>query len=164
MIDIKINNIDTIISKINTYKNNINAKEQLILGQLGKYGVDNAKLYYESAKNFDNDSPVSVEFRIENNTMIISASGEQVCFLEFGAGVYYNGMMNYPIPLPEGIVGIGEYGKGWGKRSTWFYYKNGDKSQGAIGTHGTKASKSMYETLCLICEKALDVAREVFNQ
>ena len=112
MIDIKINNIDTIISKINTYKNNISTKEQLILGQLGKYGVDNAKLYYESAKNFDNDSPVSVEFRIENNTMIISASGEQVCFLEFGAGVYYNGMMNYPIPLPEGIVGIGEYGKG----------------------------------------------------
>ena len=94
MIDIKVNNIDTIISKITTYKNNINAKEQLILVQLGKYGVDNAKLYYESAKNFDNDSPVSVEFRIENNTMIISASGEQVCFLEFGAGVYYNGMSN----------------------------------------------------------------------
>ena len=159
MIDIKVNNIDTIISKINTYKNNINAKEQLILGQLGKYGVDNAKLYYESAKNFDNDSPVSVEFRIENNTMIISASGEQVCFLEFGAGVYYNGQDSYPNPRPEGVVGIGKYGSGKGKQSTWGYY---DESGELVLTHGTPAAMPMYHASREMRQSILKIAREVF--
>lgn len=163
MIDIEIKNLDRIIDQVKMYTSDIKQKEQQVLDRLKSFGVTNVEVRYSAAINFDNDSTVTVSGKITDNTLIISAKGEQICFLEFGAGVYYNGTDSYPLPLPNGVVGIGQYGKGFGKRRMWGYYKNGDKNQ-LVRTRGTQASKAMYNTLCDICETSLDVIREVFSQ
>ena len=96
MIDIEIKNLDRIINQVKMYASDVKHKEQQVLDRLKSFGVTNVEVRYSAAINFDNDSTVTVSGKITDNTLIISAKGEQICFLEFGAGVYYNGTDSYP--------------------------------------------------------------------
>ena len=83
-----------------------------------------------------------------------------VFFIEFGAGVYYNGSEPYPEPRPKDIVGIGEYGHGWGKRQAWvFYDSNGEK----VVTHGNPAEMPMFYAKEEVLVRLNEIAREVFQ-
>lgn len=103
------------------------------------------------------DVEVTVDER--DNVSVIIAHGKEAVFVEFGAGVYYNPSGSPHPSRPSGIVNIGEYGKGYGKRKIWGYYKNGELKL----THGTPASAPMYHALKAIAEKLPDIAREVFK-
>ena len=106
----------------------------------------------------------SVDVVVEDNgnmTLVI-ANGEDAVFMEFGAGVYYNGGVgSSPNPLGAALgYTIGSYGKGNGAKAVWGF--KGD--DGALHlTHGVPASMPLYRALQSVVNDIEQIAREVFS-
>ena len=130
-----------------------------LLEELANIGVREASVRFTTAM-YDgvNDSHVSLE--PVNNGYAIVASGKAVAFIEFGAGVYHNSGEPYPDPRPEGIVGIGEYGKGYGKRQAWGYRNDGGE---LVITHGNPAAMPLWYASEEMRSKITKIAKEVFG-
>lgn len=144
--------------------------------RLSEYGADRAKSMFSSAVydlDMDNESrgdngivvTVSDPEEIDGGVVYtINADGENVCFVEFGAGVFYNsGGDPYHETRPEGIVGIGEYGNGNGKRPFWVF-KAPEYHDDNYFTHGTPEQPAMYLASKAMKDVLWDMAREVFNE
>lgn len=150
--------INEAIKEINRYKKWVDEKTKLLIEKLALIGAQEASVRFAAAM-YDgvNDSEVSAD--IQGGRAVISAKGQAVCFIEFGAGVYHNPSEPYPNPRPDGIVGIGEYGKGYGKRKAWGYYDNGE----LVITRGNPAAMPMWYATEEMRREVLRVAREVFR-
>lgn len=94
---------------------------------------------------FHEDEPTTVSASKKGKTQFrVEATGEDVLFLEFGAGVKYNNG-SYPLPKPKGVVGIGQYGKRQGMKDHWFFRADGTKGkEWVFMTHGNGAYMPMY--------------------
>lgn len=113
-----------------------------------------------------NDSNVSAE-PTDTGWRII-ASGQAVCFIEFGAGIYFNGEAyngKYAGDRPPGIAGIGQYGSGHGADKTadgkpkgWHYRDGGEYKF----TYGNPAVMPMYYASEEMRSQVISIAREVF--
>lgn len=118
---------------------------------VGEYGLKNAH----------------VSSRMTDNGFVIEANGSQVLFMEFGAGVYYEGWQSYPDERPAGIASIGNSpreGKGMGNRQAWGYYRNGDKSkENLVITHGVPALAGMYYAKKQIMLEVEKKVKELLN-
>ena len=106
----------------------------------------------------------SVDVVVENsgNVTLVIANGEDAVFIEFGAGVYYNGSVgSSPNPLGAGLgFTIGSYGKGNGAKAVWGYYG----SDGELHlTHGAPASMPLYKATMSVVNDIAQIAREVFS-
>lgn len=96
-----------------------------------------------------------IQCRVEKtaNGYSVIAQGEQVTFIEFGAGVYFNppaGASPHPQGGELGFI-IGEYGKGQGSKKVWGYYDSEGKKQIVI-THGTAAQMPLYRAFLEVLE------------
>lgn len=152
--------IDNAIKQLEQYKNNIDRKLDELTNRLALIGAKVAQVRFTNAI-YDGDNDVHVSVEKTDKGYKIVASGQAVAFIEFGAGVYHNGKEPYPNPKPEGIVGIGEYGKGMGKRQAWGYR---DDSGVLHITKGNPAAMPLWyasEEMRKMIEK---IAREVFEQ
>ncbi len=152
--------IDNAIKQLEQYKNNIDRKLDELTNRLALIGAKVAQVRFTNAI-YDGDNDVHVSVEKTDKGYKIVASGQAVAFIEFGAGVYHNGKEPYPNPRPEGIVGIGEYGKGMGKRQAWGYR---DDSGVLHITKGNPAAMPLWyasEEMRKMIEK---IAREVFEQ
>ena len=94
----------------------------------------------------------------KNGHYTIHADGVAVAFVEFGAGVYYN-YTGSDRNRPEGIVGIGEYGKGMGNRKAWGFT---DEHGQTRVTRGTPEQPGMWLASRTMREDLTKIAREVF--
>lgn len=112
---------------------------------------DKTDIYYEP------DITVSIE-PIKNGYRVVAA-GEEVLFVEFGAGVHYNGSDAYPGTRPEGVVGIGEYGRGLGKNQMWFFSKDGEHRV----SYGNPPFPAMYYANEELQRQIERIAKEVFR-
>lgn len=167
--------IDKAIRELNDYKEWVNRKTKELLEQLSLIGIQEASIRFSGAQyDGTNDTQLKTEesFDGTNYVYTIIAAGQAVCFIEFGAGVYYNSA-GYPLAKPPGVVGIGEYGKGKGKQNTWAYYgedpgSNGVLRESAKGsvviTHGNPAAMPMYYAGSEMKQKILSIAKEVFER
>ena len=158
-IHIRLNDssLERAINDLKAYKQRIEDKTDMVLKRLALLGFQGANVRFQTAA-FEPDSH-NFEIDIqstETGGWKIIANGKDVCFIEFGAGVYYNGSDSYPGDRPPGIVGIGEYGKGKGKQEYWFY------SQGRY-TRGTPANAPMFYTAQEMRKNIMRIAREVFS-
>lgn len=106
---------------------------------------------------------VTVDVHEDGDISIVMASGSDAVFIEFGAGVHYNGSTGNS-PHPRGVkmgFTIGEYGRGMGAHDAWAI--PGSTAEKPILTHGTPAAMPMYrgarEALAVIRE----LAEEVFG-
>ena len=106
---------------------------------------------------------VSVTVDHKDNISVVIAHGKEAVFIEFGAGVYYNPSGSPHPSRPPGIVNIGEYGKGYGKRKIWGYYRIPGDKDSLVLTHGTPASAPMYFAAKAVAEQIPQIAREVFK-
>ena len=152
--------ISKAIKEVKAYKKWIESKANELTRRLAEIGASEAKVRFGGAQ-YDgvNDSVVKVE-PITNGYQVV-ATGGAVFFIEFGAGVYYNGSEPYPEPRPAGVSKIGEYGKGYGKRKAWGFY---DESGELVVTHGNPAAMPMYHASRTIQQEVERIAREVFAQ
>jgi hypothetical protein len=150
--------IDKAIKELKAYQKWAEQKANELSKRLAEIGANEASVRFLSAQyKGTNDASVSVE-AIANGYKIV-ASGSAVFFIEFGAGVYYNGAEPYPEPRPAGVSGIGEYGKGKGKQKAWGFY---DESGELIITHGTPAAMPMYHASRVMLQEIQRIAKEVF--
>lgn len=93
---------------------------------------------------------------------ILVAHGKEIMFIEFGAGVFYNGAAGSS-PHPKGAVNgmvIGSYGEGHGVQKVWGYY---DDDGNLVLTHGVEAQMPVYKAEMKIIKKYLEIARRVFS-
>ena len=147
------------IKELKAYRDSIERMEKQFLEELANIGLNEARVGFTTAM-YDgvNDSEVTLE-TIENGYRIV-AKGEAVAFIEFGAGVYHNPTEPYPKARPDGIVGIGEYGKGYGKRQAWGYK---DESGELHITHGNPAAMPMWHASEEMRNSILKKAKKVFG-
>lgn len=146
------------IQEIERYKKWVKEKTDMLTERLALIGAKEASVRFANAI-YDGDNDVEVEVNPISNGWAIVAQGQAVAFIEFGAGVYHNPSEPYPEPRPNGIVGIGEYGKGKGKSKTWGFY---DDSGELVLTHGNPAAMPMWYASEEMRRELLKIAREVF--
>ena len=159
--------IDRAIKELNAYKQEFLEKEKQLLEGLAEIGFNEASVRFTTAA-YDGINDVSVFLDKGDNRCVVTAKGKAVAFIEFGTGVYYNPSEPYPNPRPDGIVGIGEYGDGHGKRKAWGYVgepgTNGKLTdKGVVITRGNPAAMPMWYASEEIKNSVLKVVREVFG-
>ena len=147
------------IAELKAFRASIDAKKDKLLEELAYIGVKEASIRFTTAI-YDgvNDSSVTLD-TIPNGYCIV-AEGKAVAFIEFGAGVYHNPGEPYPNPRPDGIVGIGEYGQGRGKRQAWGFK---DESGELVITHGNPAAMPMWYAREEMRSEILKKFKEVFG-
>lgn len=150
--------IDKAVAALQTYDAWVKAKTKELNEQLALIGAQEAAVRFASAM-YDGDNDVSVTVSPTPRGWKISAKGKAVCFIEFGAGVYHNTAEPYPVKRPNGVSGIGEYGKGMGKRKTWVY----EDADGKHFTHGNPAAMPIWYATKEMEAAVLRIAREVFG-
>lgn len=97
-------------------------------------------------------------------TTTLTVSGENVLFIEFGAGVFYNGPA-HSSPHDKGDelgYRIGEYRlpESRGVNDTWAYTDGSGKT---VVTHGTPAMMPMLKAANSMRQEVISIAREVFG-
>lgn len=169
VISVKLNrkSIDAAIKQLARYKQDFLNKEKRLLEGLANIGVREASIRFTTAM-YDgvNDSTVTLDKTSTGYAIV--AEGKAVAFIEFGTGVYHNSSEPYPNPRPSGIVGIGEYGSGKGKRRAWYYKgepgSNGEiQKNGVVKTRGNPAAMPMWYASEEMRRSILQVVREVFG-
>jgi hypothetical protein len=157
--DLSKQSIERAIKDIKRYKQEFLKREKQLLEGLAKIGLKEASVRFTTAM-YDGNNDVSVRLDETKNGYAIVADGRAVAFIEFGAGVYHNSSEPYPNPRPEGIVGIGEYGKGHGKQKAWGYE---DENGEIVITRGNPAAMPMWYASEEIKNSVMKVVREVFS-
>ena len=153
------NSIKDAIRQLAEYKAWIEKKTALLAEKLALIGAREASIRFTTAM-YDGNNDVNVTVGPIENGWAIKARGEAVCFIEFGAGVYHNPSEPYPNPRPDGVVGIGEYGKGHGKQKAWGFYDDADQ---LVITRGTPAAMPMYYAEKEMEDQISQIAMEVFG-
>ena len=159
--------IDKAIKEIKAYKDEVRLKTvQLVraLASIGLTVVDSNKFAEGDTDASNTNAYVEVEER--GTTAIahlyLAGMGEDVAFIEFGAGVYYNGSAgSSPNPFGQKLgLTIGSYGKGHGKENSW-YYRDANKIFRV--SFGTKAAMPLAKADEAIRDQFFDVARAIFR-
>ena len=160
--------IDAAVKEIRDYADWVKRKTDELRERVAYFIAKDASAVFNTAVADDliGEGAVigSVDVVVEDNgnmTLVI-ANGEDAVFMEFGAGVYYNGGVgSSPNPLGAALgYTIGSYGKGNGAKAVWGF--KGD--DGALHlTHGVPASMPLYRALQSVVNDIEQIAREVFN-
>lgn len=88
--------------------------------------------------------------------------GKELLFIEFGAGVYYNGAAGTSPHEKGKEFGflIGSYGKGNGQKKVWGYYDDNNK---LVLTRGVQATMPVLKAEQKIIEDYKNVVKKVFG-
>ena len=146
--------ITAAIKEVEKYKAWVQKKTEQLCERLALIGAKEASVRFTTAM-YDGNNDVEVTVSPNKNGWMITAKA--VAFIEFGSGVYHNTAEPYPNPRPEGIVGIGEYGKGYGKRRGWVYY---DENKNKVFTRGNPAAMPMWYASQEILNSVTQIAKE----
>lgn len=155
--------IQNALKEIESYKRELQRKNQVFIDRLSKIGLDVVQATMESIPSEEKGSYYT---EIVNNSQgdIIGAAirltGDKILFLEFSAGIAY-GTNSYPTPAGD-KYGVGTYpGQthafslyGW-----WYVDENGKKHH----SYGNRAYMPMYHAEEAIVLVVRQVAREVFG-
>jgi len=161
------------IRELREYKKEIKRKTELLRQQIALEISVAAESRFKMAVVDDLlNAPArmaNVEVTVEDSgkTSVVIASGEDAVWVEFGAGVYYNG--------GEGAIGKSPHEKGVelgftigsmgenGKKNVWGFYEGEGNDKTLLLTHGTPASMPMYNSMMEVCRRIDEIAREVFG-
>ena len=166
---LSVDGINRLVSDLEAYKKQLLTKAEQLLNELSKRGIKTANERIQGTIG-DSDKNVKVEVSdisyIDNKVVFtITASGEDILFIEFGAGIFYNGGEVGKSPHPRGEeMGyvIGKYPKGrkgysLGRFMSWTY------GSGKVSM-GTKASMPMLGASETIYTSIDDACRKVFGK
>lgn len=157
--------IQKAIDELNQYKDDIRRKNDEFVRRLAELGIP---IIDQNIASATGDSDKSHDTYIKLNSFgdysqaILVTEGKDLLFIEFGAGVFYNGSAGSS-PHPKGAelgYTIGSYGKGQGKNDYWFYYADSGES---VMSHGTEATMPVYKASVEIMQNIRRIAREVFG-
>lgn len=154
--------IQSAIKQLEKYKKQIGNKNRAMVDKLAKLGEE----YIQENSKYTENDPGTTSHRTKQNgttsTSEVLWKGEQITFIEFGAGVYFNDNP-HGSPHPKGVqmgMTIGDYGYHQGLKESW-------KKPDGEWTHGTPAFMPMWRSVNSedgIAKMVPDVAREVFDK
>lgn len=169
--------IEAAIKRVEVYKNDLPNKCEKIRQRVTEILLEQVKTGFNGAIYDDvllegmKVPDVNVYVGQDGKISLVIAEGSEAVFCEFGAGVYYNpGGSLHPNLYNVQVVGIGEYGKGYGSRQVWGYYEGGktddpeENKKRLRLTHGTPASMPMYHAAKAVREVLPEIVREVFQE
>jgi hypothetical protein len=145
------------IEEVKQYQEFLQSRMPVFLERLATVGAMVATRVFGAA-TYDGSKEAFVTVEPTQSGWAVRAAGHAVAFIEFGAGIYYNGSEPYPLDRPRGVKRIGEFGKGQGKRQGWVFVRDGEP----VFTHGTPAAMPMYHAVEEIRQAVGEVAQEVF--
>lgn len=151
--------------QIQNYSFELNNKCAVFVRRLAEVGIPVidqkiSSAIGDSSKNHNTYIKINSFGPYSQATLVVE--GKDLLFIEFGAGVHYNGNLGGS-PHPKGKemgYTIGSYGKGQGKNDFWFYYADSGE---AVMSHGTQATMPVYKAGVEIRRQILKIAREVFG-
>lgn len=155
------------IKELKYQKRLLEYKNQLIVQRLAELGERVAR---SRAFGMGDSKTDDIEWKIDSSvngstaTATLTMSGQEIFFVEFGAGAHYNGPAGTSTSSLNDELGlgftIGSYGKGYGANDYWFYY---DESGEKHFSQGTKASLQMTTANKEIRDQAIQIVREVLE-
>lgn len=155
----------SLAKQIHDYRTDIESANDRFVRRLAEEGFDIAQMSIQSTDHYDKDKPIGTLDIVTDQTGKVSScrlvfSGEQVLFVEFGAGFYYNKKEN-PWSANYGY-GVGTYpGQTHANDPEgWSYRGNDDKWH---HTKGTEATMPMFNADMSIIEKFVEIAKEVYQ-
>lgn len=174
--------IDRAVREIRDYSKWVERKTDELRQRVAELIRDHAEPFYQDAMvsdtylarasdsdRFESEGPIraSVQVTVDpqgDGITLVVAHGKDAVWIEFGAGVHYNGAAGrYANPLGENldfISAIGTYGYGNGAKDTWGYY---DENRVLHLTHGAPASMPLYNAVMAVVNDIERIAREVFS-
>ena len=151
--------IDNAIRLIEQYKKDFETKKDEFLRRLAAIGVRVAQSGFSTA-DYDGENDVVVSMERTSSGYSVVASGKTVGFIEFGTGVKHpewdNTGMDYTPPKH------GTYGKGLGKNSHGWWFKQNDGGK-ATHTYGNTPAEAMRTARDEMVENVIRIAREVWR-
>lgn len=149
--------LESAIREIKAWEKSVDKKLDELCRRLAQMGAANISLGYARAI-YSGDRDIQISVDPVPNGYAITASGETVMIVEFGAGATYG----YGHPQ-AGTFGMGPGthpdGKGhWDNRNGWWI----PKENGGGHTYGNPPSMVMYRTARELQDAVLRMAREVF--
>jgi hypothetical protein len=162
--------IEQAIKDITAYRTKLKRLEEELPKALAEFGAEYAKvgysttyhnLYWDPSSDGLKTDPanITVTAKPTDKGWQVLAEGEEVCFVEFGAGVFLNADGGGMFERPEGVVGIGEYGQGKGKNNVWAFGSGKNRKI----TYGTKAANVLYFTAKEIEDRIVETARRILT-
>lgn len=166
--------IDEAIGQLQQYKNWLIKKTSQLVKELAEVGIpvidENMEkasyTYDEKGVRSGSDTSHYTHVKIQSFGSCSKANlivqGKELMFIEFGAGVFYNGAAGSS-PHPKGAVNgmvIGSYGNHRGVQKVWGYYADSGE---LVLTHGVEAQMPVYKADMEIIQKYVEVARRVFS-
>ena len=169
-----VEGLDEAIKQIDAYKQSLNAKCQRLAQLIAERVAWSASQGFSGSIADDIVKPpgerptpnVTVSIDDRGTIQVVMAEGKDAVFVEFGAGVHYNGgkgmIGRSPNPLVEknGLpFTIGSYDKGNGRKEAWGWIED----ETLYVSRGTPAAMPMYHGVQEARAVILDLAREVFS-
>lgn len=166
--------LDHVLARYTRRLRSIEYRKQEFLGKLAEIGIETASVSYANAE-YDgvNDVVVAPEpYWVDDDTLLVSASGKAILFIEFGSGVYNPDGHPFRDRVP-GLSARGEYGGGHGKQPFWGFTPRPGTTTTAGGvrsadgrvviTRGNRSNMAMYHASKAIKERIREIAKEVFH-
>lgn len=161
--DMSLAGIRNLIDYLKDYANDLPDKMYILADRLyNEVGIPTIDDLIDAADG-DSDKSHATAFVIRHEADGISGtlvvSGQDIVFIEFGAGAHYNtpaGSSPHPKGEQFGYT-IGSYGQGKGAFDSWWYYDNSGNLVRSLGTEATmpllNANKEMAEAAVRICKE-----------
>lgn len=151
--------IERLCREMKDYEQWIKRKASELAERLAQYGVGYAQIRFARAVyDGPRNAKVSLEERGEDKYAIV-ANGDEILFVEFGAGIKYG--YGHPQAAKHGM-GPGTYpdGKGhWNSPYGW----NIPKSKGGGHTYGNPPNAPMYNTARDLRQSLERIAQDIFG-
>jgi len=164
--DLSVSSINQAIEELRRYREQFKFKMATFVARMAEIGLQTV----EANKSGTGDSDfagLNSYILLDGDGSVAKATlvleGKDVAFIEFGAGVHYNGDgLSSPHPWGQayGML-IGSYGDGHGLDNFWFYKKDGESKW--TKSHGTQAAMPMYLAYEDMKNQFMAVAKEVFD-
>lgn len=174
-VDLSVSSIRQLQKELEKYRDSLTYKCELLVKRLAEAGISvidenmSKASFTVDEKGIQSGADPQHYTQVKINTFgdyaraDLIVKGTELLFIEFGAGVYYNGAAGIsPHPKGEefGYV-IGSYGKGHGVQKVWGYYADNGE---LILTHGVEATMPVYKASLEIMQNVVKIAKEVFGK
>lgn len=157
--------IQNAINQLKSYQNELKNKNELFVQRLAELGIpiidqNIAMAQGDSDKNHNTYIKINRFDDYAQATLV--CEGTELSFIEFGAGIHYNGAAGSS-PHPKGEefgYTIGSYGQGKGKNESWVYVADSGEW---VRSYGTQATMPVYKASVEIVQNIRRIAKEVFS-
>lgn len=149
------------IKELQAYKRKLQQRVEMLTRMLINDGIQVAKAWIGASMG--DSIPPNIAYQVNKDgdiwRAVITMEGEDVLFIEFGAGIYYN--QSDPPHASEYGMGVGTYpGQTHALNNGWWYI---DDSGQKHYSHGTQGTYPMYRARETIRNQAIINAIQLFR-